>query len=56
MPDSLTRLVQELAAAPTRRDAERIFYSADWIFVGMAPREREPPYERIDAIIAEKPE
>lgn len=56
MSDSLTRLFQELAAAPTRRDAESIFFNADWIFVGMDPAEREIAYAKIDDVIREKPE
>ena len=56
MSDRLAQLLQELAAAPTRRDAESIFFNADWIFVGMAPAEREIAYAKIDDVIREKPE
>jgi hypothetical protein len=50
------RLVEEVAAARTRKEAADIFESADWIFVGMDPREREARYAEIEDIIKEKPE
>jgi hypothetical protein len=56
MSDDLIRLVQELAAAPTRAEATRISESADWLFIDMDPREREAAYARIEDIIHEKPE
>lgn len=54
-PPDLTRLFDELHAAPTRRAAENIFAGADWICVRMNPKERERIYSQIDDIIAGKP-
>lgn len=54
--DHLARLFQELSAAPTRRDAEDLFFNYDWAFIKMPPDDREAVYARIDDIIKEKPE
>jgi hypothetical protein len=55
MSDDLTRLFAELSAAPTRKEAEDIFFAADWLFIKMNPAEREAVYSKVDDIIREKP-
>lgn len=52
----VTRLLQEISAAPTRAEAVTIFENADWVFVDMHPRKREATYAKIQDAIAEKPE
>jgi len=47
-------LLQEIAAAPTRRDAERIFWGADWLFIDMDRKARERIYVEIESLIWEK--
>jgi hypothetical protein len=49
------RLFQEIAAAPTRAEAQAVLEAADWILVDMAAAEREAFYADIADVIAEKP-
>ena len=51
----LDRFFAEIAAAPTRADAEDIFAGADWVFVQMPSKVREGVYAQIADLIAEKP-
>jgi hypothetical protein len=51
----LARVLQEISAAPTQAEAEKIFADAAWIFVRMHPDEREHAYSKIEDIIREKP-
>ena len=52
MPETaVTRLLQELAAAPTRRAATEIFENS-----GMDCAKRERLYEQIQDVLAELPE
>ena len=50
------RLIEEISAAPTRKEGTDIFESADWLFVHMDPRERDARYAEIDDILKAKPE
>jgi hypothetical protein len=49
------RLLQELAAAPSRAEAERAFRNSDWLFLRMTNAERERAYVTVENIVAEKP-
>jgi hypothetical protein len=52
---ALTRLYQELAAAPTRDEAVSALQNAEWL-ADLKPRAREAAYEIITDILAEKTE
>lgn len=50
------RLIQEIAAEPTRSEARAIFEGTDVLFVSMTADEREALYTQIDDLINEKPD
>ena len=53
---SWRRFREELATAPTRAAATDVFYSHDFLFLGLSCDERERRYAEVEDVIREKPD
>jgi hypothetical protein len=53
--DEITRLIDEIIAAPTRAEARAIFESHDFVFLKMREELRECAYAVIGDLLRQKP-